>query len=249
MSATVSLHSPAMQTVLGRSALYQLLSLGFSYPTDTSLADLAAFVVDLSEHEIIEQLDLVAPLRSFAGTLDMCDPIVLACEHSRLFGGEVICSAHETEYSFDPFSKSRQLADVAGFYEAFGFRVAQDRRGLPDFISTELEFMSLLTRKSVYACVQGWSDEQKTAENAFLSFLQDHLGRWVLVFCQAVGSEARDGIGYYSALTELGARFVTGEIERAGIRPEQVHHRGISLGDVEPFKCGLDSTPAGDEAD
>jgi putative dimethyl sulfoxide reductase chaperone len=241
MNAATPLHRPEVQHVLGRAAVYQLLSLGFAYPDQTSLTELRAYVRDVSEHEIVGRLGITELLRHLDGALDRSDAMELAAEHNRLFAGEVLCSAHETEYAFDPFAKSRQLADIAGFYRAFGLQVAHDRRGLPDFIATELEFVSLLLRKQAYAGCQGWAEHGQVTDGAVHSFLEDHLGRWVSVLCTDVGREARDAAGFYAAVAELCDHFIADETERTGIRPDRVRSRSRSRQDATPFQCPLDS--------
>jgi putative dimethyl sulfoxide reductase chaperone len=239
MSAVTALERPEVQRALGRAAVYQLLSLAFTYPDAESLAEVRAFIEDLSDHAIAAEYGIVDLLRSLESAARESHPSALAGEHSRLFAREVLCSAHETEYAFDPFAKSRQLADIAGFYEAWGVRVAQDRRGLPDFIATELEFVSLLLRKQVYALAEGWTEQYELAGSAASSFLEDHLGRWSSRFCRDVAEEAGDEAGFYIAAARLCDRFVAEEVRRSGVRPDVVRSRIIALDDTEAFQCGL----------
>ncbi len=247
MTTPISLERPEIQRTLGRAAVYQLLATAFTYPDGESLADLRVFLEDVGGHSVADEYGLVEELRALAEASRDQDATALAGEHSRLFAQEVLCSAHETEYAFDPFSKSRQLADIAGFYEAWGLRVAQDRRGLPDFIATELEFMSLLLRKQVYALASGWSDRAELAAAAALGFLEDHLGRWVPTFCSDVRGTA-DATSAYSAAAALCERFIAEEVRRSGVRPDRVRGRVIPLEDAEAFQCGLAPAEPGDAA-
>jgi putative dimethyl sulfoxide reductase chaperone len=237
-----TLHHPAIQQALGRAAVYQMLSLAFSYPAKDCLSELREFIVDVSEHSLAAEDDLIESLRQLAAALHASDATELAGEHNRLFAGEVLCSAHETEYAFDPFAKSRQLADIAGFYRAFGLEVAHDRRGLPDFIATELEFLSLLLRKQVYATLQAWDERANLAAGAVDSFLQDHLGRWTPTLCTDVAREAQDPTGFYAATADLCQRFLARELERTGARPMSVRRRSSSERDALPFSCPLVSS-------
>lgn len=245
MSTVVSLERPEIQRTLGRSAVYQLLALAFSYPDAESLDELRVLVEDVAEHSVATDFSLGEDLQRLAEALSRVHLTELCGEHSFLFSREVPCSAHESEYAFDPFAKSRQLADIAGFYQAWGLRVAQDHRGLPDFIATELEFMSLVLRKQVYALAQGWSDRSDLSAHAALAFLEDHLGRWVPTFCADV-QEITGGAGFFAAAAALCDRFVAEEVRRSGIRPDRVRSRVIPLADTEPFQCGL--APAQDDA-
>jgi TorA maturation chaperone TorD len=237
--STATLQRPDLQQALGRAAIYQLLSLAFAYPDEDGLAELGAFITDVTEHPIAAETGLLEPLARLSAALGRSRVDELAGEHVRLFAGEVLCSAHESEYAFDPFAKSRQLADVAGFYTAFGLEVAHDRRGLPDFISTELEFVSLLLRKQVYADTMGWSEQRDVASHAIDSFLEDHLGRWAPTLSAEVGREARDEAGFYAAAGELCRHFLATEVERRGLRPRAVRPRSMSEHDAAPFVCPL----------
>jgi putative dimethyl sulfoxide reductase chaperone len=236
---TVTLSDPTSQETLGRAAIYQLLSLGFAYPDESTLAELDAYLADASEHPIAETSGLGPLLQRLGDAVDRVDPVELAGAHLRLFAGEVLCSACETEYAFDPFAKSRQLADIAGFYRAFGLEVAPDRRGAPDFIATELEFVGLLLRKEAYAAARGWSEQVDVTDRAIRSFLEDHLGRWVGVLCADLRREAQDPAGFFVALAELCERFIGAELEQAGVRPDPVPPRSQSPQDAAPFGCPL----------
>ena len=59
------------------------------------------------------------------------------------------CPPYETEYhpSSEPFFRSQEMADVAGFYRAFGLETAQAARERPDYLGLELEFMAFLLLK------------------------------------------------------------------------------------------------------
>jgi putative dimethyl sulfoxide reductase chaperone len=237
--SSATLQHPDIQQTLGRAAIYQLLSLAFAYPDEEGLAELGAFITDVTEHPIATETGLLEPLGHLSAALERTRTEELAGEHMRLFAGEVACSAHESEYAFDPFAKSRQLADVAGFYTAFGLEVAHDRRGLPDFISTELEFVSLMLRKQVYADSQGWSDRSDLTSHAIDAFLEDHLGRWAPMMSSEVSRVARDEAGFYAAAGELCRHYLTSEIKRRGIRPRPVRPRSTSEQDAAPFVCPL----------
>jgi putative dimethyl sulfoxide reductase chaperone len=240
---TVTLTDPTSQEALGRAAIYQLLSLGFAYPDASTLDELDAYLVDVAEHQIAERDGIATLVHRLREAAARTDPVELAGEHLRLFAGEVLCSACETEYAFDPFAKSRQLADIAGFYRAFGLEVARDRRGAPDFIATELEFVGLLLRKRVFAAAQGWREQVEVTDQAIGSFLTDHLGRWAVVLCIDLRREARDAAGFFAALAELCEAFIAAEIELAGVRPDPVRPRSQSPADAAPFGCPLVREP------
>jgi TorA maturation chaperone TorD len=84
------------------------------------------------------------------------------------------------------------MADVAGFYRAFGVKVdpSGDR---VDHIAAELEFMNLLAVKESIALQQeGEGEHAHVCRDASRSFLRDHLGRWVRTFAEKLGDEGAD---------------------------------------------------------
>jgi TorA maturation chaperone TorD len=89
-------------------------------------------------------------------------------------------------------TRNFEMADVAGFYRAFGVEVdpSGDR---VDHIAAELEFMNLLAVKESIALQQeGEGEHAQVCRNASRSFLRDHLGRWVRPFAKKLGDEAAD---------------------------------------------------------
>jgi len=241
------LESPEVQFLLGRSAVYELLALAFAYPSGETCAQLDAFIQDVGEHPIAEAFSLHEPLAPLAAALVEAGAAALAGEHSRLFAGTVLCSAHETEYDFDPFSKARQLADISGFYGAFGLQVSEAHKTLPDFIGTELEFMSLLARKQAFAAVHELGEQQEIAGEAQRAFLRDHLGRWTPRFFDEIASLGDEGHPFYAAAAALSAQFLGAEAALLGAHAEPPPPRIIALEDGEAMACGLDAPSQGDE--
>ncbi len=99
------------------------------------------------------------------------------------------CPPYETEYCHwhDPTYRANQLADVAGFYSAFG---VEPNRGHPqraDHVSIELEFLALLLQKQVCG---GDQEQATTCRQAAAAFMQDHLAWWLPTFAHSVELEA-----------------------------------------------------------
>ena len=77
-------------------------------------------------------------------------------------------------------TRTFELADVAGFYRAFGVQVSRGSER-PDHITAELEFMPLLAVKEAIAIQEeGDGEHAEVCREAAGAFLQDHLGRWAL---------------------------------------------------------------------
>jgi len=82
----------------------------------------------------------------------------------------------------------RQLADIAGFYRAFGFRVQGEK---PDHLGAELEFMALLCIKEAHARLAGRQKGAETCAQARRMFWQEHLGTWLGPYRRRLEEEAR----------------------------------------------------------
>jgi len=108
-----------------------------------------------------------------------------AAERSRLLLlGE--CPAYETAYA-GPFARQRELADIQGFYRAFGLDAVGERG---DHLSVECEFTSLLCVKEALARAGNLTDEADRIRNARKAFLRDHLGTWLSLYETDLSSRA-----------------------------------------------------------
>lgn len=119
-------------------------------------------------------------------------------EHERVFGLTVSkeCPAHETEYcpqTFDVY-RSQRMADIGGFYRAFGLRPSTTAPERPDHVSMELEFMGWLLAKESYA---GRSEDDEEGEEraaicreAAARFAGEHLFWWLPAFARALWRKA-----------------------------------------------------------
>lgn len=212
-------------------ALARLLSLGFGVPDEEALAELETIADGLLEREGTDEKIRVAlaEVRALAGSEE------LAAEYERLFEGAVLCPPYETSYEADPFRAARQLADVAGFYRAFGAEAQGPAAERPDHAGCELEFLAFLAAGRAAAEASGDRERAAIAAEVEDAFLRDHLGRWLPAFCRRVESEAD---GFYAALARLGGLFVAGELERRGIDPEPLGRRLPLAVEADCMQCG-----------
>jgi TorA maturation chaperone TorD len=144
-----------------------------------------------------EQLDLTALLHHLPDSASE-----LRAEYNRTFGLVMCreCPPYETEYhpAEETFLRSQQLADIAGFYRAFGLAPSRSRPERPDHIALELEFMAFLLRK-VHLAHEGASatHEQRTVcADALGKFFRDHLAWWLPAF--TMGLRRKAGSGFYA---------------------------------------------------
>lgn len=122
-------------------------------------------------------------------------------EFVRVFGLSTCreCPPYETEYhkAEEVFFRSQQMADVAGFYRAFGLAPGGPSRERPDHLALELEFVALLLAKQRLAADNGPSSGSPEAaavcQQAHADFFRDHLSWWVPSFALALRRKADRG--------------------------------------------------------
>jgi TorA maturation chaperone TorD len=228
---------------LARAVVYRMLSMGFQPPTEARLEEIGARDGFRAVTAALQYLDVSAAARLESLAVPGAD--TLSASFWRLFGHTtrgLICAC-ETEYGPDNgFHQPQQLADIAGYYFAFGLHpvAATDTRA--DHIACECEFMDFLSRKQAHLLdhADAGADVSETlevTEIAERSFLREHLGRFGRAFAARVATE--DGDGYFGALGRLLLAFVDAECARVGVeagpvdlivRPDEP--------DETPMACG-----------
>lgn len=147
----------------------------------------------------------------------------LSIDYVRLFGahGGVNCPPFATEFgSRHTFGKAQDLADITGFYAAFGVEMSKERVDRPDHISFLFEFLSFLALKQVGAAAEGNPEGLAVTGEAEEKFFCKHVIDWVPVFCDALATQARQG--FYRELAALTKLFVEAEEKRLGVQIERV---------------------------
>ena len=203
-----------LDETVARSALYKLLSLSFAQPRDQS-AELFSGI-----DRIVRALPEIhqALLRPVIEERAMAGIGPTEREHTRLFGVGLAVTPYETEY--DPLASARKghrLADLLGFYEAFGFRLAGHQTDFPDHIAIELEFMSLLLLKIAHAEASSVAEARAVAEEAAQKFLSDHLAGWGGLFAER--AEATTEEEFYRSTARVLSRFLLAECQILGVEP------------------------------
>ncbi len=138
--------------------------------------------------EVLERMGVAEPvehLRAFRDHAER-DPEGYRSEYVRLFvRGEVPPYEASTDAPSGPFGgpNLHQLADVAGFYRAFGFEARGER---PDHLSAELEFLALVCLLEARAHLVGNAEQARVCAEARAAFIRDHLRGWIPVFRERV---------------------------------------------------------------
>jgi TorA maturation chaperone TorD len=144
-------------------------------------------------------------------------------EYDRVFGLVVPkeCPPCETEYypTVEMFARSQQMADIAGFYHAFGIEPSHSWPERPDHLSLELEFLAFLLMKrriALRATDPGSQERAEICEHALRDFVSEHLAWWVPTFAAGLARKAGP-TGYHAALARVLTTWIPAECRRLGI--------------------------------
>ncbi len=198
--------------------LYKILSLGFSYPDEKNweiMEQQFSIGKELFKEDLLSTLNDLE--NCFWKTRKNIDEA--KCDYMSAFDTGRKISPYETEYMTEKISrKPFELADISGFYKAFGFNIVQDavNKESVDHISIELEFAAILTWKHEYAKNNNPDGSQdKNIEivyDARKAFVTDHLAKWGFFFCQQIKSLT--GFEYYKKLSRLYKQLLNLECDR-----------------------------------
>lgn len=183
---------------LRSAALLRLLSLALAPApgAQTAAADLARALADGPDEDGVD-------LAPFADVLEATPPTAWAAARQRLFAGAVALAPYESSYERDPFRQARVIADVAGFYRAFGAGAHGPAAERPDHAGAQLEFLALLAERRVAALEAGDDELAERIREVEDAFLDEHAGRWLPGFFRALAAA--------SAGSPLGLLGVVGE--------------------------------------
>ena len=241
-----------------RAAAYGLIAHGFQYPEPEIISTLVdprrwenwPDVLQSVDGQTRESLQLLQDtVRVFVDCSDDAHR-ELKERYDGLFGHAVRgrCPAYEMEYGRDEIIRqASDLADLAGFYRAFGLEIANGADGRPDHIAAECDFMSALCSKEAHAYTQDDQTNVDICLDAERSFLRDHLARWLPSLTHRI--KEADGEGFFNAMARFADAFVNAECSFFDIHagpatlelkpPDPVLDTQISCGSAG---CGEDGT-------
>ena len=203
-----------------RGALYALLSYGWAYPTPEVLETMTTaagwFGGAIFLSTVARETDGVVRgaldwIQTFGRTHHI-GPQEIRDRYVALFGHAVRgqCPPYELEYGrSEIIQQANELADIAGFYSAFGLEPEHTAAERLDHVTIECEFLAVLCAKEAVGLQSDSSRLVETAQGAQRAFLKDHLGRWLPSFCRRVVSA--DGDGPYGPLARLSASLIEAE--------------------------------------
>jgi DMSO reductase family type II enzyme chaperone len=199
---------------VARGVTYELLARGFGYPTESALEGMSELA------DLALALDTERPIHDLARAMQGVDARVLEAEYQSIFSVATAadCPLFESAYvCTDGGQQMTVMADVAGFYRAFGLAIGEHVR--PDEITTELEFMGFLCRKEAYAAEHLGAPRVAQARRAQRMFLAEHPGRWAVALARSVQAKAEPG-GFYALLGQTLEQWV--ERERLAIAAQRI---------------------------
>ena len=217
---------------LARQTLNRFAALTFADPragawerlrglaNSTLLTDAAALIrreacaasIELARGELApDRLDPLHVLKRLPATAH-----ALNDEYEAAFGLLVSgsCPPYETEYvnSKLVFQRSNGLADIAGFYQAFGLEPSAELPERHDHIVLELEFMAYVAGLEAAAVGRQsalWRERAEICTSAQRRFLAEHLAWWAPAFAHLLAGQSRGG--FYAAAAEFLAALIPAE--------------------------------------
>jgi TorA maturation chaperone TorD len=227
-------HDELAKSAMERSRLYGLLATVFRREPSVE------FLCHLRTPELIVALTGAGiDFGKEFGTrkfVDIADE--LAIEYTRLFlGPGKHISPHESVQlkRGSGILWGPETSAVQQSYRAAGFEIGEDETDIPDHLSVELDFLSLLTREES----QSWTNQDHEQVSKILrlqhAFISRHLGKWAARFCTKLKEKAE--YTYYPAFADLLRSYLSGEKMEIGIRvnfisandrnSESVHRRAF----------------------
>lgn len=144
---------------------------------------------------------------------------------------------YETEYGRErAMFKANELADIAGFYNAFGFEIDANstNRDMVDHVAVESEFYSILLMKLFPLTEMNDQNGCEIVLDAMKKFMQDHLGRFVTTIKERPGVQDSE---FYKMVYDWYSDVVTNECNRLKVVPEKLQWL-ISQVEPEEVACG-----------
>ncbi|QDV89517.1 Chlorate reductase assembly chaperone protein [Phycisphaerae bacterium RAS2] len=146
------------------------------------------------------------------------------------------CTPYELEYrAAEIFQASQTLADLAGFYRAFGFEIAGPMSERPDHVTAQWEFVAILCMKAAFAPRDA---DRDCCVDALRSFLADHAATWMPAFHSRL--RKADACSFLARAADLGDDLLRSFCARldVSIGPSWLEFRPASEEDDATISCG-----------
>lgn len=216
--------SKLAHVALARANIFGLLAFAFFDPTEefvgqlidgSYVSELHGYFRDLTNRPISngEAREAFEPIKSVQADLarrEMYDLLrELKVEYARLFigPGQAAVPPYETIYGrkakdISPLLMvSPEALAVEAAYKEAGVAISSELREPPDHFATECEFLYYLCGKESDSWMEGNNKEALVWRRKQLAFIDGHLGRWGVQFCQDVEAESHHP--FYKAIAHF----------------------------------------------
>jgi len=169
-------------------------------------------------------------------------------QNRRMFGHTLSkeCPPCAIEYTdrTDVFYRSQRLADISGFYRAFGLEESDQWTDRKDHVSLMSEFMALVIQKEMYAAHAGHDPEKiELCRTAARDFFEEHLLWWLPSFACQLKDVAEEASSYYASLADTLAAFSAAERDYFDLPfPDEIPEPNVTEYD-QSDGCGTCSIP------
>lgn len=216
----------AAQQAVSRAQVYAFLAAAYLYPFENWSEDVPLIPAIVAGIDFAPAFPALEPAS--------LDTLQAAYRHGFGAAGSL---CYETEYGLPhEFRQSQELADISGFYRAFGFAIGGSVRERPDHLAAELEFMHVLALKEAHARLNGLVEPAEVCIEAQAKFLGEHLGTWIDLFAQSLTLNTTDGP--YLLLTGFTAAFVQADAARLGVTLTPRNRKEVKHTPFDPdFSC------------
>lgn len=241
-TSTLSRQSPIVGRAYARARIYGLLAHLLRYP-DAALVDYVAAVAP-------EVRAATGYLGTTAGPVDALLDAAAAArldELERSYQAALTLTyspdtpAYEAAYvSSDIFRQTHEMADIAGFYRAFGLELGDKDHERVDHIAVELSFMQFLCLKEAYAAQHREEAHLAVCRDAQRAFLREHLLCWAPAFAGRLA--AVGGTSVHGALGRALAGWLDQEARLQNVTPHQSYDSPLPPEPEPDFGCPAAAT-------
>jgi len=164
------------------------------------------------------------------------------------------CPPYEMEYrTAEIFQQSQTLADIAGFYRAFGVDATGPLTERADHAATEWEFLAVLSMKEGLA---RRDEDVECCTAALRAFLEEHAASWMFAFFERIRrADSGSFLAHVADLADVMLRQWCGQLEVAvgrqwlELRPVSEEDSTISCGAAGAVELGPTLAAAMEESE
>lgn len=203
MSVPISTKIPSnAQQVTARAFLYEVLAYLMRHPSFhtgcITIDEQGPFWLEVLEQAGYQDKEkLATTLRRVIEQWKVTDQTQWIRQHEDCYGfvAHGAVAPYEMEYGLEHTHRQPHLlADIAGFYRAFGLEPLSATTERVDHISVECEFMYYLLLKQAHALQTGQVENAAICARAAEQFLKEHLGFWAPSFGMGLSKYAPPGL-------------------------------------------------------